>query len=128
MMYAMLFARQFKELDQMLASLPEDPARAVLAISSVAAQQGSKAGIARADKGSGSTDVRNKNLRSAANELAQLEQYPVAADLLEAGIQGDADEPTIARQIEMYRSLHKASLSRCRRPIPPARCKHWCWA
>ena len=114
MLYAMMFTRQFKELDQMLASLPDDPARAVLAISSAAAQQGSKAGIARADKGSGSTDIRNKNLRSAANQLAQLEQYPVAADLLEAGIQGDADAPTIARQIEMYRSLHKASLS----PLP----------
>jgi tetratricopeptide (TPR) repeat protein len=114
LLYAMLFARQFKDIDQMLAGLPEDVSRQVVAISSIAAQQGAKAGIARADKSNGTTDARNKNLRTAATLLAELGQYPVAADLLEAGMQGDADAPTIARQIEMYRSLHKASLD----PLP----------
>jgi tetratricopeptide (TPR) repeat protein len=114
LLYATLFAKQYKELDQMLGSLPDDGNRGVLTITSAAAQHGAKAGIAAADKGSGSTDVRNKNLRSSASLLAQLGQYPAAADMLEAGIQGDADAPTIARQIELYRGLHKTSLD----PLP----------
>jgi tetratricopeptide (TPR) repeat protein len=114
LLYALLFARQFTELDQMLGSLPDDGNRGLVTIASAAAQHGAKAGIAAADKGSGSTDARNKNLRTAATLLAQLRQYPEAADMLEAGIQGDADAPTIARQIELYRGLHKTSLD----PLP----------
>lgn len=120
LVYALLFARQFKELDDLLATLPDDGNRVVVAIGSAAAQRGAKAGIERADKGSGSTDVRNKNLRTAASMLAQLRQYSEAADLLAAGIHGDADAPTIAREIELYRGLHKTSLE----PLPasdPAR-------
>jgi tetratricopeptide (TPR) repeat protein len=114
LLYATLFSRQFKELDAMLGSLPDDANRAVMKITSAAAQHGAKAGIAAADKGSGSTDARNKSLRTAAGQVAQLGQYTDAADMLAAGIQGDADAPTIARQIELYRGVHKTSLD----PLP----------
>jgi len=114
LLYALLYSRQFADLDKMLADLPSSDAHTVCAITSAAAQHGAAAGIAQADRGNVSAADRNKNLRSAGSQLANLRLYAEAADVMNAGIQGGDDAPTIARQIELYRGLRSSNLA----PLP----------
>jgi tetratricopeptide (TPR) repeat protein len=114
-MYALLYARRFAELDTMIASLPSTNAHRILAITSAAAQHGAPAGIAQADKGNVASSDRNKNLRSAGTQLANLHLYAEAAEIVTAGMQGGEDAAAAARQVELYRGLKPASLA----PLPP---------
>jgi tetratricopeptide (TPR) repeat protein len=114
MVYALLFSRQFAELDKLLADLPSTNAHTACAIASAAAQHGAEAGIARAAQGNASASDRNKNLRQAGMYLATLRLYAEAADVASAGIQGGDDAPAVARQIELYRSLRSSNLD----PLP----------
>jgi tetratricopeptide (TPR) repeat protein len=114
LLYALLYARQFAELDKMLATLPASSAHTSLAITSATAQHGPAAGIAAAAKGNVPATERNKDLRLAGNQLAGLRMYAEAAEILTAGMQGGDDAATVARQVELYRSLKTASL----KPLP----------
>lgn len=114
LLYVLLFSRQFAELDKMLADLPSSNSHTVCAITSATAQHGAAAGIAQADHGNVSAGDRNKDLRSAGSQLANLHLYAEAADVMSAGIQGGDDAPLVARQIEMYRSLRSSNL----KPLP----------
>ena len=114
LMYSLLNSRQFAELDKMIASLPSTNAHRSMAIASAAAQHGAAAGIAQADKGNTSSTDRNKNLRTAGTELANLHLYSEAAEVLSAGIQGGDDAAAEARQIELYKGLKAASFA----PLP----------
>jgi tetratricopeptide (TPR) repeat protein len=115
LLYSLFFAKQFAELDKMLATMPFNNAHAALSIASAAAQHGAAAGIAQADKGNVAAADRNKNLRAAGSLMSQLRRYPEAAELLSAGIGGGGgagdDAPTTARQIELYKSLKQTSLN-----------------
>jgi tetratricopeptide (TPR) repeat protein len=115
LMYALLYARQYAELDTMIASLPSSNSHRQLAITSVTAQHGAPAGIAEADRGNVAQTERNQNLLGAGNLLANLGFYPEAADVMTAGMQGAADAAQDARRIELYKSLKKVSLT----PLPP---------
>lgn len=114
LMYVQLFARQFTDLDKMLASLPSTNSHRSLAIASAAAQRGASAGVAEADHGNSASTDRNKNLRSAGTQLANLHLYGVAAEVMSAGMQGGDDAASAARRIELYKTLKTASLA----PLP----------
>jgi tetratricopeptide (TPR) repeat protein len=114
LLYALLYSKQYAELDKMLATLPQTNAHLTLAISSAAAQHGAAAGIAQADKGNMAAADRNKDLRGAGTQLANLHLYSEAADVITAGMEGGEDAATAARQVEMYRGLKGASL----KPLP----------
>ena len=114
LMYALLYAGQFAELDKMIASLPSTNSHRVMAITSAAAQHGASAGIAEADRGNAASTDRNKNLRSAGTQLANLHLYAIAAEVMSAGMQGGDDAAEVARQIELYKNLKVVSLA----PLP----------
>jgi tetratricopeptide (TPR) repeat protein len=114
LLYALLFDKQFSELDKMLTTLPYNSVHASLAISSAAARNGAAAGIAQAEKGNVDAADRNKNLLAAGSLLSQMRKYQEAAEVLRAGIGGGEDAPATARQIEMYKSLKPAALE----PLP----------
>jgi len=114
LMYALLYAKQFAELDKMLATLPSSNSHRTLAISSAAAQRGAAAGVAEADHGNSASTDRNKNLRAAGTQLANLHLYGAAAEVMGAGMQGGDDAAAAARRIELYKSLKTASLA----PLP----------
>lgn len=114
LLYALLYAKEYAELDKMLASLPSSNAHRALAIASAAAQRGAAAGIAEADRGNSASTDRNKNLRSAGTHLANLHLYSAAAEVMNAGMEGGDDAATAARQIELYKGLQTASLA----PLP----------
>jgi transglutaminase-like putative cysteine protease/tetratricopeptide (TPR) repeat protein len=114
LMYALLFAQQFAELDKMIASLPSTNSHRVMAITSSAAQRGAAAGIAEADRGNVESADRNRNLRTAGTQLANLHLYALAAEVMNAGMEGNDDAATAARQIELYKTLKPVSLT----PLP----------
>ncbi|MGD0736198.1 MAG: DUF3857 domain-containing transglutaminase family protein [Terracidiphilus sp.] len=114
LLYALLYARQFTELDKMLATLPSSNAHRAIAIASAAAQRGAAAGIAEADRGNSATTDRNKNLRLAGTQLANLHMYDLAAEMIGAGIQGGDNAASDARQIELYKGLKPVSME----PLP----------
>jgi transglutaminase-like putative cysteine protease/tetratricopeptide (TPR) repeat protein len=111
MMYAMLYAHRYAELDAILAKLPTNAANASLAIASAAAQHGAAAGIAQADKGNVSTTDRAKNLLTAGGMLATLGKYHEASEILNAGVSGSGDAAQTGRQVELYRNLQRATLT-----------------
>lgn len=115
LLYALLYSKQYAELDKSLATLTSTNAHRALAITSAAAQRGAAAGIAEADRGNAATTDRNQNLRLAGKQLANLHLYDVAAEVMSAGMQGDDDAARAARQIELYKGLKVASLT----PLAP---------
>ncbi|HKF46120.1 MAG TPA: DUF3857 domain-containing protein [Terracidiphilus sp.] len=115
LLYSLLYSGQFAELDKMIASLPSTNPHRVLAITSATAQRGPAAGIAEADRGNVDSSDRNRNLRSAGTQLANLHLYPEAAEVMSAGMQGNDDAAQAARQIELYKTLKRVSLA----PLPP---------
>jgi tetratricopeptide (TPR) repeat protein len=120
MMYALLYSRQFTELDTLNATLPSTNSHRQLAIASVTAQHGAPAGITEAERGNVAQTERNQNLLTAGNLLANLGLYREAADVMTAGMAGAADAASDARRVELYKSLKKVSLT----PLPlndPAR-------
>ncbi|MGB7190675.1 MAG: hypothetical protein WBD10_11095, partial [Acidobacteriaceae bacterium] len=115
LLYALLFNKQYGEVDKLLATLPDDNEHAALAIASSAAQHGAAAGIAASEQGNVEAANRNKNLLTAGSMLAQMGKYADAATLLQAGIGAAGDDaPTLARRIEMYKSMKPAALQ----PLP----------
>jgi tetratricopeptide (TPR) repeat protein len=114
LLYSLLYAKQYVELDKLLATLPSTNSHRALAITSAAAQRGTAAGIAEADRGNHASADRNKNLRSAGTQLANLHLYGLAAEVMSAGMEGGDDAATAARQIELYKGLQTASLA----PLP----------
>lgn len=114
LLYALLYAKQFAELDKLVASLPSNNSHRALAITSAAVQHGAAAGIAEADRGNQATSDRNRNLRSAGTQLANLHLYSLAAEVMSAGMGGGDDVAAAARQIELYKTLKPASLA----PLP----------
>jgi tetratricopeptide (TPR) repeat protein len=105
LLYALLYSKQYAELDKLLATLPQTNAHLTLAIASATAQHGVAAGIAQADKGNMEAADRNKDLRTAGTQLANLHRYSEAADIITAGMQGGDDAGLSARQVAMYRGL-----------------------
>ena len=114
LMYALLYARQYAELDSMIASLPSTNSHRQLAITSITAQHGAPAGITEAERGNVAQTERNQNLIGAGNLLANLGFYPEAAAVMTAGMQGATDAAAAARRVELYKSLKKISLT----PLP----------
>jgi tetratricopeptide (TPR) repeat protein len=114
LMYALLYSRQFAELDKMVASLPSTNSHRILAITSAAAQHGATAGIAEADRGNTASTDRNQNLRSAGTQLANLHLYAIAAEVMNAGMEGGDDAADTARKVELYKALTTSSLA----PLP----------
>jgi tetratricopeptide (TPR) repeat protein len=111
LMYALLYAKQFAELDKMLATQSATNSHRALAITSAAAQRGTAAGIAEADRGNSASADRNQNLRLAGTQLANLHMYDMAAEVMTAGMQGGDDAATAARQIELYKGMKSISLA-----------------
>ncbi len=111
MMYAMLYAHRYADLDALLAKAPTSAANAALAIASAAAQHGAAAGIAQADKGNVSTTNRAQNLLAAGSMLANLGKYAEASAILNAGVSGSGDAAQTGRQVELYRNLQRATLA-----------------
>jgi tetratricopeptide (TPR) repeat protein len=114
MLYALLYSKQFEELDKLLETLPSTNSHRAIAITSATAQRGTPAGISEADKGNNATTDRNKNLRSSATQLANLHMYDLAAAVMSAGMEGGDDAARAARQIELYKGLKPVSME----PLP----------
>jgi len=110
LLFAMLYAHQYKELLAELSTQPGTPVRDSIGIAAAVASDGVAAGIQRADHTSGEAQQRNTALRNGGTQLMQLRLYPQAAEILSAGLQGQADAATMARQIEIFRNLRPFDL------------------
>jgi tetratricopeptide (TPR) repeat protein len=106
--YALLFHGDYKQVEALLLDIPTGINRSTLAITVAVAQKDVAAGLAAADRLNVSADERNKGLVSAGSYLAQLGLYAQASSILGSGIQGGGqDAAATARQVEMYRNLHR---------------------
>jgi len=114
LLYALLYNRQFVDLLAELKTLPSDPTRDAMAIAATAASQDAAAGIRRADLVAGDSTQKSAALRLAGLQLIRLGMYPLAAEMLSAGVQGQADSAQVARQIEIFKNLKHADL----KPLP----------
>ena len=104
LLFAMLYAHQYKQLLSEMAPLPVSSTRDSLGITAVVATEGVAAGLKKSEQISGDSQRRNTALRTAGFQLTLLRLYPEASEILSAGLQGE-DAPGVARQIETFRSL-----------------------
>jgi hypothetical protein len=113
--YDLLFHHDFKDVDELERDLPAGINRSTVTIAAATARNESQtdaaAGIAAANHLNISADERNQALVSTGAYLAQMGLYPQSAAILAAGIQGGKDAPMIARQIELYKNLHRVPLA-----------------
>ncbi|MDE1163007.1 MAG: DUF3857 domain-containing protein [Acidobacteriaceae bacterium] len=105
LLYALYFSGRYAELDAELAKLPSDGTRRSLAIASATVAKGVSAGLAAASRGNDGASERLQNLRTAGSLLAQISHYAEGAEILNAGIEGDANAAALGRQVEMYRQV-----------------------
>lgn len=113
LLFAMLYAHDYKAVLDELASIPSSPVRNSVQIAATVAADGVDAGLKRADRTSGEATQRNTALRNAGSQLIALRLYPQATAILSAGMQGQEDAAGIARQIEIFRNLQPYT------PAPP---------
>lgn len=116
LLYALLYDHQFAAVLTELGTVQSSPTRDAIGITAVAASQTVAAALERADRISGSTQQKSAALQLSGQQLIHLGLYAQAADMLNAGIQGQADAAQIVRQIEIFRNLHHASTD----PLPPS--------
>ncbi|MFC6645270.1 DUF3857 domain-containing protein [Granulicella cerasi] len=105
MLYALYFAGRFQELNAELAKLPSNATRRSLAIASAVSEKGVRAGLESTARANDGTRERLQSLRSASSLLTQTTHYAEAAEVLNAGIEGDANAATLGRQVELYRHV-----------------------
>ena len=118
-MFAMLYARQYTELDAMIATLPSTNSHRQLAIASATAQHGAPAGIAEAERGNVAQTERNQNLLAAGNFLANLGLYRRSRrrhDRRHAGRHRRSPRSPPRRALQC---LKKVSLAPLPQPTPP---------
>lgn len=109
--YTLLFEKAYKDLDALLPDLGTGINRNTLTILSAVVQKDVAAGMSAAEKLNASADDRNKALLAAGGYLAQLGLYAQASQILDAGVQGQKDATTSARQAELFRNLHRVPLA-----------------
>ena len=115
-LFDLLYSQQYKELLAELGPLPSTLTRSSLGISATIALNGLDAGIKRADQIPGDAAQRSSALRNSGSQLIALRLYPEATGVLSAGLQGQQDVATVARQVEIFRNLQ---------PYKPAAATEW---
>jgi tetratricopeptide (TPR) repeat protein len=107
--FALLYAHQFSQLDELLPDIAPGLVHSSLAVASAVAQKDAAAGIAVVDQLNLTAENRSNALVSAGRTLAEMGLYPQAAEILSKGIDGQKDAPALASRIEIYRNLKHAS-------------------
>jgi tetratricopeptide (TPR) repeat protein len=87
-----------------------NPVPKALLSACVGAQQGSKAGLAEANKQASDDNNRKEIAHTAGEMLMNVRNYPVAADLLEAGASGDSAAQSMALASMLHRAQHHEDL------------------
>ena len=100
--FDLFYAGEFAEAYKYAETLNPQPK--VLLVACEAAQHGSEAGIAEANKRTSGEAELKSTLKAAGEALMKMRRYALAADLLEAGAAGD----TAARTMGLAAALRKA--------------------
>ncbi len=105
--YALLYARRYGELREMLRKQPAGLAQRALLITTIAAEQGGPAAIEAARELISGESDRRQALASAGNILMRLREYSSAADLIEASTRGQTTTAANTQRIAMLRKTSR---------------------
>jgi len=101
LLYALFFARQWKEVGEASAGLSSTPTRQSIAIAAIAARDGSGTALMESARAGSSENERSNVLVEAANLLVRLRMYPRALDLLTAAASSQQDSAQARARIQM---------------------------
>jgi len=105
--FAMLYARRFPELRDLLRDKPQTATNRSLNLAALAAEKGSAPALELARSQVGVEKERFAALTSAGNLLFRLREYPAAADLLEAGSRGETNTAATTQRIAFLRKTKR---------------------
>ena len=107
LLFDLLFANRYSDLLDETAKVSSSPVRNGLAIAAVVAQQrgdaGIAAGLARAERLSGSAQDRSAALLAAGDHLEYMRMYPEAAAILTAATEGQTNSAQLTQRIRSIR-------------------------
>lgn len=124
LLYALYFAGRYKELQDELAKLPANSTRRALAIAAATIEKGTAAGLAEAQQGNEGTTERQANLRTAGTALSERGRYAEAAEMMRAGVNGEANASQLGRQIELFSSLKATEVETTKSSDPTYPAEH----
>jgi hypothetical protein len=101
--YALLYARRFRELRDILRAQPPGAAQRALLLTAVAAEDGGRRAVEFARELASSEADRRSAMASAGNILTRLREYAAAADLIEAGARGQTTTAATTQRITILR-------------------------
>ncbi|MGE5113881.1 MAG: DUF3857 domain-containing protein [Acidobacteriaceae bacterium] len=104
---ALLYARQFKDVDTMFASLAQTRERLALELASIAAQQGADAAVSKSKTLARNAGDRLPALRTAAFTLRDMRLYAPAAALLAASAESDPNAAQFLGMAQVYRQTRR---------------------
>lgn len=107
LLYCLLYAHHYLDLKTELAASPASSVRNSLRISAATASDGVAAGLKESNQLSGDAQERATALQNAGQQLIRLRMYPEAAQILAASIQNQQQSAQTARQVEIFRDLHR---------------------
>jgi tetratricopeptide (TPR) repeat protein/transglutaminase-like putative cysteine protease len=102
--YAGEFAEARKEAEAL------NPQLVDLIVACEASLNGSKAGIAEASKRTGGEALQKEVLRNAGQTMLRMRNYPVAADLFEAGASGENTSQAVAFAAMLRKTPHREEI------------------
>jgi transglutaminase-like putative cysteine protease/Flp pilus assembly protein TadD len=102
--FALFYASEFAEAEK--EGKAQNPQLNALIVACEAALRGADAGLAESSQRSSGDDARKKLLKTAGEMLMNVRKYPVAADLLDAGANGDNASATAALAAGLRKARH----------------------
>jgi len=105
LLFALMWARRFKELRESAEKLPPSSTRRALILAATGATDSPEAAVKQALKDIGEEETRQKALQEAGLELTKLRLYPQAADLLTASAQGTTDAANVLVRAGLIRNV-----------------------
>ena len=111
-LWALLWAERFDELDERLRKLPHKDVPPAVAIVTAAARGGPSDGMTEADRFDLRDELRVAELTTAADTLISLRKYPEAAALLDSAAVGAANAVALQARARAVGKLRAADLSK----------------
>jgi transglutaminase-like putative cysteine protease/Flp pilus assembly protein TadD len=105
LLYALFYAKQWKEVSEVYAGLASTPVRQSIAIAAIAARDGSEGALAESARLGSSESARSNVLVEAANLLLRLRMYPRVLELLTAAASSQQDSAQVRTRIQVLSAV-----------------------
>jgi transglutaminase-like putative cysteine protease/predicted Zn-dependent protease len=103
-LFDLIYSRQFKAANEMLANLPQTQQRLAFELAVIAAVDGPAAALKRSSEIARESKNRQPALKMASGILRNMRMYPASAEFSAAAAEGDANAAQVLGQVQAFRN------------------------